>query len=105
MQIRCRNCLIKHPQDDDPDESVKDLVEIALRKLDIDKDGKVSYLDYTTAVKADGLLLEAFGQVLPTDSAADGFLSTLQWKFVSGSSLLKYGGNSQVKLFKTFKNC
>lgn len=73
-----RNCLIKHPQDDDPDESVKDLVEIALRKLDIDKDGKVSYLDYTTAVKADGLLLEAFGQILPTDAAADGFLSTLQ---------------------------
>lgn len=73
-----RNCLIKHPQDDDPDESVKDLVEIALRKLDIDKDGKVSFLDYTSAVKADGLLLEAFGQVLPTDGATDSFLSTLQ---------------------------
>ena len=73
-----RNSLIKHPQDDDPDESVKDLVEIALRKLDIDKDGKVSFVDYCAAVKADGLLLEAFGQVLPTDGAADSFLSTLQ---------------------------
>lgn len=57
---------------------MKDLVEIALRKLDIDKDGKVSFLDYSTAVKADELLLEAFGQVLPTDSSADSFLSTLQ---------------------------
>lgn len=73
-----RNSLIKSPQDDDPDESVKDLVEIALRKLDLDKDGKVSFQDYSTAVKNDGLLMEAFGQVLPTDSSADSFLSTLQ---------------------------
>lgn len=39
-----RNCLIKQPQDEDPDEGVRDLVEIALRKLDIDKDGKVCLL-------------------------------------------------------------
>lgn len=37
-----RNCLIKQPQDEDPDESVRDLMEIALRKFDVDKDGKVS---------------------------------------------------------------
>jgi hypothetical protein len=50
-----------------------------LRKFDIDKDGKVSFLDYSTAVKADGmLLLEAFGQVLPSESSAESFLSTLQ---------------------------
>lgn len=36
-----KNSLIKQPQDEDPDESVKDLVEIALRKFDVDKDGKV----------------------------------------------------------------
>lgn len=36
-----KNCLIKQPQDEDPDEGVKDLVEIVLRKFDIDKDGKV----------------------------------------------------------------
>lgn len=46
MHNTSRNCLIKQPQDEDPDEGVKDLVEIALRKLDIDKDGKVSFLDY-----------------------------------------------------------
>lgn len=37
-----KNCLIKQPQDEDPDEGVRDLVEIILRKFDIDKDGKVS---------------------------------------------------------------
>lgn len=36
-----KNCLIKQPHDEDPEESVKDLMEIVLRKFDIDKDGKV----------------------------------------------------------------
>ena len=29
--------------DDDPDEGVKDLIDMTLRKLDRDKDGKVSF--------------------------------------------------------------
>lgn len=73
-----RNCLIKQPQDEDPDEGVRDLVEIALRKFDIDKDGKVSYQDFATAVHDEPLLLEAFGQCLPSDGATVSFLSTLQ---------------------------
>lgn len=57
---------------------MKDLVEIILRKLDIDRDGKVSLSDYTTAIKNEPLLLEAFGQCLPTEGACLTFLSTLQ---------------------------
>jgi Ca2+-binding EF-hand superfamily protein len=38
-----KNSLIKNPQDEDPDEGVKDLVEITMRKLDLDKDGKVRH--------------------------------------------------------------
>uniref|UniRef100_A0A182QAK9 EF-hand domain-containing protein n=1 Tax=Anopheles farauti TaxID=69004 RepID=A0A182QAK9_9DIPT len=73
-----RNCLIKQPQDEDPDEGVKDLVEIALRKLDMDKDGKISFQDYQEAIAEEPLLLEAFGQCLPSDRATMSFLSTLQ---------------------------
>ncbi|XP_058443117.1 calaxin-like [Malaya genurostris] len=73
-----RNCLIKQPQDEDPDEGVRDLVEIALRKLDMDKDGKVSFQDYQEAITEEPLLLEAFGQCLPSDRATVSFLSTLQ---------------------------
>ncbi|XP_038105498.1 EF-hand calcium-binding domain-containing protein 1 isoform X2 [Culex quinquefasciatus] len=73
-----RNCLIKQPQEEDPDEGVKDLVEIALRKLDMDKDGKVSFQDYQEAIAEEPLLLEAFGQCLPSDRATVSFLSTLQ---------------------------
>lgn len=37
---------MKQPGDEDPDEGVRDLVELVLRKMDIDKDGKVSLDDY-----------------------------------------------------------
>ncbi|XP_065363670.1 calaxin [Calliphora vicina] len=73
-----RNCLIKQPQDEDPDEGVKDLVEIVLRKFDLDKDGKVSLDDFMRTVAAQPLLIEAFGQCLPTESATISFFSTLQ---------------------------
>ncbi|CAO1387382.1 unnamed protein product [Diamesa serratosioi] len=78
MFLLLRNCLIRNQNDEDPDEGVKDLVEIALRKFDIDKDGKVSFHDFSSAVRTENLLLEAFGQVLPTDGATDSFLSTLK---------------------------
>uniref|UniRef100_A0A1A9WDA8 EF-hand domain-containing protein n=1 Tax=Glossina brevipalpis TaxID=37001 RepID=A0A1A9WDA8_9MUSC len=72
-----RNSLIKQPQDEDPDEGVKDLVEIVLKKFDIDKDSKVSLDDFMTTVEKEPLLIEAFGQCLPTGSAIISFFSTL----------------------------
>lgn len=73
-----RNCLIKQPQDEDPDEGVKDLVEIALKKFDQDKDGKLNFADFQATVVSEPLLLEVFGPCLPTESATVSFLSTLQ---------------------------
>ncbi|KAI5749238.1 hypothetical protein M8J76_005802 [Diaphorina citri] len=73
-----RNSLISHPQDEDPDEGVRDLVELALRKMDYDKDGKISFQDFQQSVTDEPLLLEAFGQCLPSDAARQSFLSTLQ---------------------------
>ncbi|XP_071647275.1 calaxin-like [Temnothorax longispinosus] len=73
-----KNCLIKQPGEEDPDEGVKDLSELALKKLDVDHDGKISFRDYETAIKEEPLLLEAFGQCLPTEETCVGFLATLQ---------------------------
>lgn len=48
MYTLLRHSLIKQPQDDEPDEAVKDLIEIVLKKLDIDRDGKVYLIaDFT----------------------------------------------------------
>ncbi|KYM89934.1 EF-hand calcium-binding domain-containing protein 1 [Atta colombica] len=73
-----KNCLIKQPGEEDPDEGVKDLSELALKKFDVDHDGKISFRDYETAVIEEPLLLEAFGQCLPTDESCADFLVTLQ---------------------------
>ncbi|XP_015587745.1 EF-hand calcium-binding domain-containing protein 1 [Cephus cinctus] len=73
-----KNCLIKQPGEEDPDEGVRDLSELALKKLDVDHDGKVSFEDYELAIKEEPLLLEAFGQCLPTEESSTAFLTTLQ---------------------------
>ncbi|CAL7939811.1 unnamed protein product [Xylocopa violacea] len=73
-----KNCLMKQPGEEDPDEAVKDLSELALKKLDVDRDGKISFLDYKVAVTEEPLLLEAFGQCLATDETCASILATLQ---------------------------
>lgn len=73
-----KNSLIKHPQEEDPDEGVKDLVEIVMKKLDKDKDGKVSLMDYKQSIFEEPLLLEAFGRCLPVERARDTFMSTMK---------------------------
>ncbi|OCT74213.1 hypothetical protein XELAEV_18033170mg [Xenopus laevis] len=60
-----KNSLLKQPSEEDPDEGVKDLVEIALKKMDYDHDSKLSYTDFEKAVQEENLLLEAFGTCLP----------------------------------------
>ncbi|CAK9811319.1 clxn [Anthophora quadrimaculata] len=72
-----KNCLMKQPGEEDPDEAVKDLSELALKKLDVDRNGKISFQDYKVAVLEEPLLLEAFGQCLPTDENCAAILTTL----------------------------
>ncbi|XP_004837590.1 EF-hand calcium-binding domain-containing protein 1 isoform X2 [Heterocephalus glaber] len=60
-----KNSLLKQPSEEDPDEGIKDLVEITLKKMDYDHDGKLSSADYEKAVGEETLLLEAFGPCLP----------------------------------------
>lgn len=58
--------FIQQPTEEDPDEGIKDLVEITLKKMDLDHDGRLSYQDYSEAVRNEPLLLEAFGPCLPS---------------------------------------
>jgi len=60
-----KHSLIKNTTEEDPDEGVKDLVEITLKKMDHDADSRLSYKDFKKTVIAEPLLLEAFGPCLP----------------------------------------
>ncbi|XP_034560409.1 EF-hand calcium-binding domain-containing protein 1 [Notolabrus celidotus] len=60
-----RNSFSRQPTEEDPDERIKDLVEITLKKMDHDHDGRLSFDDFEKAVREENLLLEAFGTCLP----------------------------------------
>ncbi|KAM3596874.1 uncharacterized protein V6R79_022032 [Siganus canaliculatus] len=68
-----KNSLIRQPPEEDPDEGIKDLVEITLKKMDHDHDGKLSFADFEKAVKGENLLLEAFGPCLPDTMSIESF--------------------------------
>ena len=52
MITMMKTCLVKQGNtEEDGDEGVKDLIEMTLRKMDHDKDGRVSYPDFQITVK------------------------------------------------------
>ncbi|KAG6799770.1 EF-hand calcium-binding domain-containing protein 1 [Apis mellifera caucasica] len=72
-----RGCLIKLQNDENPDEALKDLIDLLIKKLDVDRDGMISEEDFKTAVKdRNPLLLECMGPVFPSRNARHVFLST-----------------------------
>ncbi|XP_012260376.1 calaxin-like [Athalia rosae] len=72
-----RGCLIKQQPDEDPEEAVKDLIDLLLKKVDTDRDGKVSEEDYSSTVKEKNLLfLQCMGPVFPSRESRYAFLTT-----------------------------
>ena len=71
-----KNSVMKNPQEEDPEEGVRDLIDIVMKKLDVNRDGFVSFEDYETTVKAEPLLLEVFGPCLPQQESLETFLTT-----------------------------
>lgn len=47
---------------------------MTLRKVDVDHDGRVSLDDWQKTIKAEPLMLEAFGPCLPSRKEADVFI-------------------------------
>ncbi|CAJ1084004.1 EF-hand calcium-binding domain-containing protein 1 [Xyrichtys novacula] len=68
-----KNSLSRQPTEEDPDERIKDLVEITLKKMDHDHDGRLSFDDFEKAVREENLLLEAFGTCLPDTTSIETF--------------------------------
>ncbi|CAF4018509.1 unnamed protein product [Rotaria sp. Silwood2] len=58
-----KSSVLKQAGDEDPDESIKELVEITLKKMDKDHDNRLGDNDFSQSVREDPLLLSCFGQV------------------------------------------
>ena len=50
---------------------------MTIRKMDHDRDGLVSYSDFSETVLKDPLLMEAFGTCLPTSRAGNVFVKKI----------------------------
>ncbi|XP_046952420.1 EF-hand calcium-binding domain-containing protein 1-like [Lynx rufus] len=60
-----KNSLHQQSSEEENDEGIKELVDITLKKMDYDNDGKISFADFEKAVREERLLLEVFGPCLP----------------------------------------
>jgi len=75
MLTMLKTCLVRQGLEEDGDEGVKDLIEMTLKKMDDDKDGKVSFADFQTTVRNEPLMLEALGPCLPTNKFGEQFMA------------------------------
>ena len=50
---------------------------MTIRKMDYDKDGRVSYSDFVSTVHKEPLMMEAFGTCLPTSKAVSVFVKKI----------------------------
>ena len=55
----------------------KDLIEMTLKKMDVDKDGRICQDDFEQTIQEEPLLLEAFGPCLPKEKALDNFMKNI----------------------------
>ncbi len=63
IRYKCIFVFFQQAGDEDPDESIKELVEITLKKMDKDHDNRLGDNDFSQSVREDPLLLSCFGQV------------------------------------------
>lgn len=56
--------------EENPIESIKELVEITLKKMDKDRDNRLSDDDFAASVHDDPLLLCCFGQIFPNSTVS-----------------------------------
>ena len=77
MMGSCLSKVKSQQVESEEDEGIKDLIEMTVKKMDYDKDGRISLEDFTKTVEEDILLLEAFGICLPSSQAGKDFLKTI----------------------------
>ena len=75
MMTMMKNCFIVNSSEQEEEgDGVKDLVEMTLRKMDKDRDGRISLSDFQASVSEEPLLLEAFGNCLPSNQLGAEFI-------------------------------
>ena len=72
-----KRCIVAPPIGEELDDTVEDMVLLVMNKMDLDRDGKISFEDFHESVTQDPLMMQCLGRCLPTQRAACKFLITL----------------------------
>uniref|UniRef100_A0A3Q2P3B2 Calaxin n=1 Tax=Fundulus heteroclitus TaxID=8078 RepID=A0A3Q2P3B2_FUNHE len=78
-----KQSFIKQPTEEDPDEGLKEVVEITMKTMDHDHDSLLSFEDFKKSVQAENLLLEAFGTCLPDPMVISQIIKCINLSFLS----------------------
>ncbi len=70
-----KSFVYKH-HEEDVEEAVKDFADIIIKKIDLDRDGIISFDDYRNSVLQEPMLLECLGHCLPDRKHVYAFLLT-----------------------------
>ncbi|OXA42827.1 EF-hand calcium-binding domain-containing protein 1 [Folsomia candida] len=94
-----RGCM--HPgygiDADELEECEREIVEIAMKKLDVDRDGQITFPDFQNAVITDPLLLQACGPCLPSPKSTASFLALITLKYRSYTGVWAVQWNQAVE--------
>ncbi|CAL8118364.1 unnamed protein product [Orchesella dallaii] len=91
IQSCLRGCIVHLPgilELEEVDEATNEIVELAMRKFDLDHDAQIKFSEFRHIVRHDPLLLEAFGDCLPHERAAVPFVALLEQNQRNYSSFL-----------------
>jgi len=66
---------------DEIEDAERDIVDMAMRKLDVNHDGQITFDDFQKAVKADPILVQACGPCLISPKCMARFLYTVTWDY------------------------
>lgn len=80
MFSRLKFSILSSSGDVYDEESVRDLLDVIMKKMDIDRDGKISFDDYRMTVLKQPFLLQFMGSCLPERNAVNKFLTTLSYE-------------------------
>ncbi|XP_018327639.1 EF-hand calcium-binding domain-containing protein 1-like [Agrilus planipennis] len=72
-----RSSVLSKNVEEDSEDIIRDFIDVIQKRMDIDRDGKISFDEYSENVHDNPLLLEFLGPCLPSRLATHSFLTTI----------------------------
>lgn len=90
---------------DEIEDAERDIIEMAMKKLDVNHDGQITFDDFMNAVRGDPLLVQACGPCLISPDCMARFLFTVSWEYRGYTNgLLGYTENTNRRSLRSSRH-